>query len=40
MSLLIYKYMIRYARKEDASNLAVLSLRVWLDTYAIEGIKA
>lgn len=31
--------MIREARKEDASNLAVLSLRVWLDTYATEGIK-
>ena len=31
--------MIRYARKEDASNLAVLSLKVWLETYAIEGIK-
>lgn len=31
--------MIREAVKEDCINLAVLSLQVWLDTYAIEGIK-
>ena len=31
--------MIRKAVKEDCINLAVLSLSVWLDTYAIEGIR-
>ena len=31
--------MIRKAVKEDCINLAVLSLEVWLDTYAIEGIR-
>ncbi len=31
--------MIREAVEEDCINLAVLSLQVWLDTYAIEGIR-
>ena len=30
---------IRYAQKEDCINLAVLSLQVWLETYAVEGIR-
>lgn len=30
---------IREAQKEDCINLAVLSLQVWLETYAIEGIR-
>ena len=30
---------IRYAFKEDCINLAVLGLQVWLETYAVEGIR-
>ncbi|WP_295891765.1 N-acetyltransferase [uncultured Vibrio sp.] len=32
--------MIREATKEDCLQLAALSIKVWLDTYAKEGIKA
>jgi len=32
--------MIRDANQQDCINLAVLSLQVWLDTYAIEGIRS
>lgn len=32
--------MIRVARKQDAINLAVLSMQVWLETYAQEGIRS
>ena len=31
--------MIRVAQKEDCINLAVLSSQVWLETYAVEGIR-
>lgn len=31
--------MVREATKDDCAKLAVLSIRVWLDTYAQEGIK-
>ena len=31
--------MIREATKDDCINLAVLSLQVWLETYAVEGIR-
>ncbi|WP_411746762.1 N-acetyltransferase family protein [Reinekea sp.] len=31
--------MIRYAQTEDCINLAVLSIQVWLETYAVEGIR-
>ena len=31
--------MIREATKNDCTQLAVLSIKVWLDTYAKEGIK-
>ncbi|MEH6443650.1 MAG: GNAT family N-acetyltransferase [Oceanospirillaceae bacterium] len=31
--------MIRDAQEKDCINLAVLSLQVWLKTYAIEGIR-
>jgi diamine N-acetyltransferase len=30
---------IRLAEKKDCINLTVLSIQVWLETYAIEGIK-
>lgn len=30
--------MIRDATKEDCINLTALSLQVWLDTYAVDGI--
>lgn len=30
---------IRTAVKSDSANLAALSLQVWLDTYAVEGIR-
>lgn len=32
--------MIRKATKDDCTRLAALSIKVWLDTYAKEGIKA
>ena len=31
--------MVREATKDDCAKLALLSIRVWLDTYAQEGIK-
>jgi diamine N-acetyltransferase len=31
--------MIREANKKDALNLAALSIQVWLDTYAVTGIR-
>ena len=31
--------MVREATKDDCAKLALLSIRVWLDTYAKEGIK-
>lgn len=31
--------MIRHACKDDCLQLAALSIKVWLDTYAVEGIK-
>ncbi|MEC8327683.1 MAG: GNAT family N-acetyltransferase [Pseudomonadota bacterium] len=31
--------MIRHACKDDCLQLAALSIKVWLDTYAAEGIK-
>ncbi|PQJ63504.1 GNAT family N-acetyltransferase [Vibrio chagasii] len=31
--------MVRQATKDDCAKLALLSIRVWLDTYAQEGIK-
>lgn len=31
--------MIRIAEIKDSSNIAVLSIRVWLDTYAKQGIR-
>ncbi len=31
--------MIRPATEQDCANLAALSLQVWLETYALEGIK-
>ncbi len=31
--------MIRYAKKEDCINIAALSFQVWLETYAVEGIR-
>ncbi len=30
---------IRKATKEDAKNIASLAVQVWLDTYAVEGIR-
>ncbi|WP_241651688.1 hypothetical protein [Pseudoalteromonas sp. PS5] len=35
----MYHFKIRPARPCDASSLAALSIQVWLDTYALEGIK-
>ena len=32
--------MVRDATKDDCAKLAVLSIKVWLDTYAREGIKS
>jgi len=32
-------YLIRFARREDALNFTALSLQVWLDTYATEGLR-
>ncbi|NQZ30728.1 MAG: GNAT family N-acetyltransferase [Oceanospirillaceae bacterium] len=32
--------MIREAHSKDAINLAALSIQVWLETYALEGIRA
>jgi len=34
------KINIRPAKKEDCLNLAVLSIQVWLDTYAVDGIRS
>jgi GNAT superfamily N-acetyltransferase len=31
--------MIRQAIPEDCANLAVLAITVWIDTYAVDGIK-
>lgn len=31
--------MIRKAQSKDAINLAALSIQVWLETYAVEGIR-
>ncbi len=31
--------MIRNAKSEDAINLATLSIQVWLDSYATDGIR-
>ncbi|NQU66664.1 MAG: GNAT family N-acetyltransferase [Candidatus Marinimicrobia bacterium] len=31
--------MIRTAKQEDSTNLAALSIQVWLHTYAIDGIR-
>ncbi|MGF1708979.1 GNAT family N-acetyltransferase [Vibrio kagoshimensis] len=45
VSYLIGRYvfggeMVREATKDDCAKLAVLSIKVWLDTYAREGIKS
>lgn len=31
--------MVRIAKAEDCINIAALSIQVWLDTYAVEGIR-
>ncbi|RRS09373.1 N-acetyltransferase [Pseudoalteromonas sp. J010] len=35
----MYYFQIRPARPCDAASLAALSIQVWLDTYALEGVK-
>jgi ribosomal protein S18 acetylase RimI-like enzyme len=33
-------YLIRFATKNDCNNLAALSIEVWLEIYAVDGIRA